>query len=40
MLSGNTIKFDNVTVVTPTGNQLVEGLTFEVVPDENMLITG
>ena len=40
MLSGDTIRFEDVTVVTPTGKKLVEGLTFEVVPNQNMLITG
>lgn len=34
------IEFENVTIVTPTGNTLVEGLTFAVKPGTNMLLTG
>ena len=40
MLEGPTIKFDGVTVTTPTGNQLVTDLSFEVTPKQNLLITG
>ncbi|XP_051117448.1 ABC transporter D family member 1-like [Andrographis paniculata] len=36
----NYIEFDNVKVVTPTGNVLVENLTLKVEPGSNLLITG
>ncbi|CAI7826792.1 unnamed protein product [Closterium sp. NIES-53] len=34
------IEFENVTVVTPAGAKLVDGLTLRVNPGENLLITG
>ncbi|GJP52743.1 hypothetical protein CLOM_g11828 [Closterium sp. NIES-68] len=34
------IQFDSVTVVTPSGAKLVDGLTLRVNPGENLLITG
>jgi ATP-binding cassette subfamily D (ALD) protein 3 len=40
MLSGSDIKFDSVTVETPTGNELVSDLTFTVVRNQNLIITG
>lgn len=36
----NYIEFSNVKVVTPTGNILVDDLTFKVEPGSNLLITG
>ncbi|ERN14929.1 hypothetical protein AMTRI_Chr02g213560 [Amborella trichopoda] len=36
----NYIEFDNVEVVTPTGNKLVDGLTLRVESGSNLLITG
>ena len=40
MLSGPSIKFDSVTVETPTGNELVSDLSFVVTPKKNLMITG
>lgn len=34
------IVFENVTIRTPTGNNLVEGLTLQVNPGTNLLVTG
>ena len=40
MLPGPSIKFDRVTVETPTGNELVSDLSFVVTPLQNLMITG
>ena len=40
MNSGDHIAFENVDIVTPTGNELVKGLTFHLQKGEALLITG
>eukprot|EP00039_Didymoeca_costata_P001964 m.56591 g.56591 ORF g.56591 m.56591 type:complete len:1243 (+) comp11047_c0_seq2:42-3770(+) len=40
MLNGESIEFNDVTVETPDGNELVHNLTFEISRGRNMLITG
>jgi len=37
---GETISFEDVTIRTPTGNVLVEGLTFEVKEQDHLLVCG
>ena len=40
MQSGDHIAFEDVDIVTPTGNELVKGLTFDLHKGEALLITG
>lgn len=40
IVDGDIIAFDNVTIVTPSGNQLCEGLTFDVKPQEHLIVCG
>lgn len=40
LADGDSIAFEDVSVVTPTGMKLIAGLTFKVEPGENLLICG
>lgn len=37
---GDIIEFDDVTIVTPNGNQLCEGLTFDVKANDHLIVCG
>mmetsp|Transcript_14929 Transcript_14929/g.20864 ORF Transcript_14929/g.20864 Transcript_14929/m.20864 type:complete len:700 (-) Transcript_14929:69-2168(-) len=40
IIEGKFIKFENVSIVSPDGKLLVENLTFQVKPQQNVMVTG